>query len=159
MDTRLVKKGELAQAITQILTEGEQLQADLELTLPQIHDPNLIKLLKTRLTAVKECIVALKAGYIPVEGGWFWDVETKSHWGKRAVADVLKTMPEEVKAAMTDAQRSGVFKKVAVNGNRRGDPMLVGKTGRKNFLIAQWCTFEGGLSIGYICRGDGNGKS
>jgi len=66
-----------------------------------------------------------------------------------AVKRVLNSMPEQVKEVMEAAKQSETFEAIKVSGVRqRGDPMLVGVAGGRNFLLAMWCNLDGGYSIG-----------
>ena len=146
----LVQKGSLEEVLGVLLEKQKTIIEDLSKAIPLLHDPELIKKLSTQKTRAEAQLKALQEGYVPVSGGWFWDIDTKSRWGKQAVKQVLETMPEEVKTVMEAAKKSEHFEKVKVTGSRAGDPMLVGTAGGKNFLLALWCNLEGGYSVGLV---------
>ncbi len=148
----LVQRGELDNVLATLINKQQTVIADIEKCLPLIKDDDLeAKLLRQKSRAELQ-LKALQEGYVPIVGGWFWDIDTKSKWGEKAVRGVLETMPAEVKQVMEDAKASGTFEHVKVSGSRRGDPMLVGTTGRQNFLLAMWANLEGGYAIGFAMK-------
>lgn len=147
---KLVQRGELDNVLSALVEKQKAIISDIDVCLPLITEAGLIDKLKIQRQRAKAQLKALEAGYVPIVGGWFWDIDTKSKWGKKAVKEVTDTMPEEVKQVVAEIKESGVFEKVKVSGSRRGDPMLVGTAGKQNFLIAMWANLEGGYSIGMI---------
>ncbi len=152
MATKLVKRGDLDQVITELLQKEEQNQKDLITALQFISEEKLRKILSQRLSASNDCITALRAGFIPVEGQWFWKVSTKSKRQSKWVKEVTETMPEEVKVAWDRIKELNLFKDYGVNGGRLGDPILAGKLGKQYFFIASWINFPNNLAIGFIAK-------
>jgi len=151
-ETRLVKIGDLNKALEELKTKENTIIDDIEKVLPYIKDEKLKKDLLTKLTRSQECITALNSGFIPIDGGWFTNLDTKAKWNKKYIKDILETMPEDVKEVLERVKSLGVFKTFGVQGGRRGDPMLVGTTGKKNFFIASWVNFPGGYTISMKVR-------
>jgi len=149
----LVSRGEIDAVLADLITERERVIADVDKLLAIKPDsPNLIKNLEKQKKQAEAELVPLRAGYLPIEGGWFWNLTTKSKWLRKAVKDVLDTMPAEVKQKMEEESKSGTFEKLQVSGSRHGDPMLVGYAGKRNFLLAMWCNFRGGYAAGFVVR-------
>jgi hypothetical protein len=152
-EVRLVKKGDLENVISGIITKEKQTKEDIEKVLSSVRDESLRKTLSQRLAASVNAITALEAGFVPIEEGWFWNTETKSKWQKTQVKAIVDTMPVEVKEAWERVKKLGLFKSFGVSGARRGDPVLVGKMGKQFFFIASWINFPHGLAVGFTARG------
>lgn len=136
----------------ELILKQEKVIEDLSKAIPLLQDEDLVRQLSIKKRRAEEHLIPLKKGYIPVVGGWFWDIDTKSKWGSKVVKEVIETMPEEVKKVMEEEKSSGTFDKIKINGNRRGDPLLVGTKGNKNFLLAMWVNLEGGYSVGFTMK-------
>jgi D-alanine-D-alanine ligase-like ATP-grasp enzyme len=148
----LVQRGQLDQVIADLVEKQRTVITDLDKVLPVLQDVDLKRKLTLQKRQAEMQLEVLEKGYIPVEGGWFWDINTKNKWAKGAVKEVIASMPEEVTEAMHRAVDSGDFDKIKVNGARRGDPMLVGTKGKVNYILAMWCNFVGGYSVGFVFR-------
>lgn len=148
----LVQRGELDNVLVTLIDKQQTVITDIEKCLPLIKDADLERKLLLQKQRAGLQLKALQEGYVPIVGGWFWDIDTKSKWGKKVVKDVVGTMPTEVVSVMEEARESSVFEKVKVSGSRRGDPMLVGTTGKQNFLLAMWANLEGGYAIGFTMK-------
>ena len=77
-ETRLVKIGDLNKALEELKTKENTIIDDIEKVLPYIKDEKLKKDLLTKLTKSQECIKALNSGFIPIDGGWFTNLDTKA---------------------------------------------------------------------------------
>lgn len=148
----LVQRGELDNVLSTLIEKQQMVINDIYKCLPLMKDDDLIKKLTLQKNRAEAQLKALKDGYVPLVGGWFWDIDTKSQWGTRFVKEVLETMPPEVKEVMQSAKESGTFDKIKVNGRRHGDPMLVGTVGNRNFLLAMWANLDGGYSVGFTMK-------
>lgn len=148
----LVQKGELDNVLTVLIEKQQLVIDDITKCLPLLQGPDIVKKLTLQKSRAEAQLRALQEGYVPIVGGWFWDIDTKNKWNKQAVKEVMETMPEEVKEVMEEARESGTFDKIKVNGRRRGDPMLVGTAGNKNFLLAMWANLEGGYAVGFTTK-------
>lgn len=145
----LAQRGQLDSVLSELITKQQSVINDIEKCLPLMTDIDLINKLTKQKEKAEKQLEVLKEGFVPIVGGWFWNIDTKSKWGKGAVKEIIETMPEEIKEVMENAKQSGIFEKVKVNGSRRGDPLLVGTAGGKNFLLAMWVNLEGNYSIGF----------
>ena len=152
-NNKLVQRGELDQVLATLIDKQSSVIADIDRCLPLMTDEDLIKKLSIQKVNAEAQLKALQEGYVPIVGGFFWNIDTKSKWGKHVVKDIMDTMPVEVKGVLEEVKESGVFKAIKVTGQRRGDPMLVGSAGGHNFLLAMWANLEGGYAIGFITRG------
>ena len=150
----MVERGRLDLVVEGILNKERSLVEELNKILPHVSEESIKSGLERRLQQSLEHIGALESGFVPLDGGWFIDIKSKSKWDKGNIKAVLETMPEEVQEAWRRVEQLGVFKGFSISGARRsGDPMLVGRAGRKYFLIAAWVNFEGGYSAGFRVLG------
>ena len=147
-DVQLVKKESLDEVLYRMVSEGEQVEKELETILPYVTQSSLRGPLESRLRKVKEALAALRQGYIPVDHGWFVSVKTKDSWRRDEVRALLKEMPEEVKTAWKKAEELNVFKTIAISVGPGPDPILVGKAGGRSFYIGSWVTLAGGYAVG-----------
>lgn len=144
--TQLVLKGDLEKVLGELLIKEKAVVEEVKKLLPHVELESIKNGLERRLLKAEEAVKALEAGYVPVDG-WFTDVESKSKWRRREVAETLKNMPDQVKEAWEKAKELGVFKSFSVSGD--GDPMLVGNAGGKHYLIAAWVCLPGGNAMGF----------
>jgi len=147
--TLIVQRGRIDEVMNSLITEREILIEDLEKTIPVIRDESTKRQLVKKKENAEKQLEVIKKGFIPISGGWFWNIDTNSKWGKRSVKEVIDTMPTQVREKMDEEKESGNFEKLAVSGSRRGDPLLIGRKGGKNFLIAMWVNLEGNYAIGF----------
>ena len=152
-EVHLVKRGDLEKTLDEILVRERTVVEDIEKTLPHIRDSELVKLLTKRLGESKGAIVALEAGFVPIEDYWFFSVDSKNKWTKKRVEEVVKTMPTEVTEAWERVKALGIFKVYGVQGGKTGDPILAGKIGKKYYFIASWINFPKGLAVGFTAKG------
>jgi len=146
----LVQRGQLDQVITDLIEKQKAVVEEIGKVLPLVSvDEALKKSLERKRKLAEAQLKVLEKGYIPIEEGFFWDINTKSRWQKNAVKEIIATMPEEVVDVMNKAIESGDFEKIKVNGSRRGDPLLVGSSGGSNYLLAMWVNLAGGYSVGF----------
>lgn len=151
-DIQLVAKGDITKLVRELLEKEKLFVRDARKILPILQDEGTKKSLQNKILASLEVIGALECGFLPVPNAWGWNTDTKAKWQKKQVADIIDTMPVEVKEAWQRVKKLDIFKGYAVSGARRGDPMLYGKAGRKYFLIATWINFDNDLAIGFIAR-------
>jgi len=106
---------------------------------------------------------ALRAGFLPAVGLSLTTIPNspikikKGHdyltWTQtrqKRVRAELKTLPPIIKEAITEAESMGIFKDIAISDPRAGgDPVIVGRAGGWNFLIASWVNLMDGQGIGF----------
>lgn len=146
----MVARGELDNVLTELIEKQKIVIEDVDKCLPLIGDENTIKYMTKKRKQAEAQLRVLEKGFVPIVGGWFWDIDTKSKWGSKAVKEILETMPEEVREIMDESRINSIFDKIKVSGSRRGDPMLVGTAGGANFLLAMWANLEGNFAIGFV---------
>ena len=152
MENSLIRQGNLNKAMGSLISKEETKNIDLRYCLDHIKDEGLRLLLRKELVQSDSILVALRGGYVPIEGGTYFNINSNSFWLRKDVQKVVDTMPPEIKDAMEEAKTKGGFTKFAIAGEALGDPVLVGKAGKKNFLIGTWLNFEGGSSAGFTLR-------
>jgi len=145
--TSLVKQEAIQSLIDELLSSEEEITADLTRIIPYVTNEKMKLSMERRLEKGKKCLEALRAGFVPVDAGYFLRTDTKSRWGKSTVKAVLKSMPEDVKEVWEKVKAKGVFDSFSVVSSG-GDPMLVGNTGGKHFFIAGWLDFGKGVTLG-----------
>lgn len=143
----LVKKDELQAYLEGILKEEEEVVRDLNKIVPYVENKSLRGSLERRRKQGEDCLVALRAGFVPISSGYFTKVDTKSKWQKKWVKETLDSMPPEVKEVWEKVKAQGIFDTFAVT-TAGGDPLLVGKKGKKNFFIAGWLPIAPGIGMG-----------
>lgn len=158
IETRLVQKGDLDKLLQEHIEKNRAIVDDLNKVLPLITDIDLHRMLSTKLVESVKMLKALEAGFVPVDDTWFISTELPKHghkWRKDMLNKVLNTMPTEVKAAWERVKEMNIFTAFGVTPSRRGDPLLVGKIGRRYYLIAAWVNLFGGkesFAIGFIAH-------
>jgi hypothetical protein len=148
----LIPQSELQKYLTEIARVEEGTVRDLKIIIPYVKSPSLRVSLLRRLNQGESYLVALKAGFVPVEGAYLTKTDTKSKWAKKDVDATLASMPEEVKQAWKKAEETGIFDSFSVTTRRVGDPLLVGNKGGKHFFIAGWLPISKGVSLGIRVR-------
>lgn len=149
MNTELIEKGNLETTLATILKK-EQVMADaLEKGIAELPAGEIRDGMTKQLNERREVIVALEAGHVPVTVDGLVRTSVKSGWRAKEIKALIKNMPQTVRDAWEDAKSLGIFKSFAISA---GDPVLVGRAGRKTFLIGTWLNVEGGASIGYCFR-------
>jgi len=148
----LVKQDDLQKYLAGVLTTEEEVVKDLETILPSVKNETLKKSLQRRLTQGQECLVALRAGFVPVASGWFTRTDSKTKWDKRALKETLDSMPPEVRELWEKIAAKGIFDSFSVTTRGGGDPLLVGNKGRKHFFIAGWLPIAPGIGVGLKIR-------
>ena len=153
MDTTalLVKESELKTYLAAVLKEEEEVVRDLEKILPYLENPTLKRSIERRLSNGKECLEALRGGFVPVQPGYFTRVDTKEKWQKKAVKEALATMPEEVKEVWEKVKAMGIFKSFSITTGG-GDPVLVGSKGGRLFFIGGWLPITRRVAFGVRVR-------
>ncbi len=144
----LVKQDELKKYLDTVLASEEEVVADLERILPLVKNEAMQKSFLKRIAKGNECLVALRAGFVPVADGWFTRTDSKSKWDKKALKETLDSMPPEVREIWDKVAAKGIFNSFSVTIRGGGDPLLVGNKGRKHFFIAGWLPIAPGLGIG-----------
>jgi len=147
----LVKQSDLQNYLTELMSKEQGIVDDLLVILPYLKNDTLKTSIQKRLSQGLECLAVLKAGFVPVEGGYFTKVDTKKKWQRKWVQETLESMPAEVKEVWNKVKKMGVFDTFAVSTGG-GDPMLVGRKGRKNFFIAGWLPLDRKISLGIRMR-------
>ena len=145
----LVKRENLQSYVDEILRKEKAIIEDLETILPHIKTESIRKPVEKRLNQGKEAIQALEAGFVPLSSGYFTKVDTKSKWQQKLVKETLATMPPEVKEIWDKVKAQGVFDTFAVTVRGGGDPLLVGKKGKRYFFIAGWLPVTQGVNLGF----------
>lgn len=143
----LVPKAEIEKYVGELLKEEESVVDDLRRILPHVKNETLHKSLERRLQQGQECLKALQEGFVPLDTGHFTRVDVKDKWSKKWVKETLDLMPDEVKETWKKVEEKGIFKTFAVTTSG-GDPILVGRAGKKNFFIAGWINFGRRASLG-----------
>lgn len=149
--TTLVKQSDVAALAAQLLTAELGVVQDIEAVLPYITTQTVRGPLERRLARGKECVEVLRAGFVPVNTGWFMRTDTTSKWNKAEVTAILKSMPDDVKEVWERVKDLKIFKSFSVS-HRGADPMLVGNAGGKHFFIAGWWDFGPSTSLGIRIR-------
>lgn len=144
----LVRKEDVERYIQELITSETEIVQDLKRVLPHVQGATVRKSLKLRLSRGEECLKALQEGFIPLDSGYFTRVDVKDKWRQTEVKKTLTSMPPEVKEVWEHIKEKGIFKAFAVTTATGGDPILVGRTGGKNFFIAGWLDFGRGISLG-----------
>lgn len=144
----LVRKEDIEAYITGLIKDESDIVEDLKRILPYTESGVVRTSLQTRLTKGEGCLRALREGFVPLDSGYFTRVDVKDKWRQSEVKRVLNSMPEEVKEVWEKVKEKGIFKSFAVTTTTGGDPILVGRTGSKNFFIAGWLDFGHRISLG-----------
>jgi hypothetical protein len=151
-ETTLVKKGEIEQLLADQIKKNQDIVNDIEAIIPNIRDETIKKGLIKKFGESQERLIALKAGFVPIDGGWFMKTDTKSSWLKKAVKASVESMPAEVQLIWKKLMKEGVFKSFGITDLRGGDPVLAGRAGNQWFLIAAWINLVGGKAVGFTVR-------
>lgn len=152
-ETKLVQKGELDSALSEILTREKNKLEDLKACLPHLRDKKMQKTFLKDIAKSEKVVAALETGFVPIDIGWVANVEPKRQrsFTKRLVKETMDEMPPEVHDAMERVKQLGVFDSLAVTPGGTRDPVLVGMAGGKQFFIASWLVMcEGKRAIGMV---------
>lgn len=148
--TRLMQGGNATAYLQEVIEKERAVIEDVKKVLPFLKEGNIIAYLSKKLAGAEARLVALEAGFMPVEAGWLLNPDSKSKWDKDRIKTALKAMPDEVKEAWDKVKETGVFQSYGISGMRGADPVLVGRIRGTSFWIASWLHFPGGKSIGMI---------
>lgn len=141
----LVKKEDLDNYLAGMIKDEEEIVKDLRILIPHTGSTVIKKSLQTRLSQGEQALLALKAGYVPLEGGYWTKTDSKSKWSKPWLKKILAEMPRDVKEVWDKVKEKGIFDSFSVTG----DPVLAGNLGRHHYFIATWIPMPKGASLGF----------
>ena len=141
----------IAEEIVKVATDRKDLIPKVCLTTIDLGEARLKALRAGFLPAVGIRLITLtKTPIKKPKGEPFF---TWEQLRQRRARSELKTLPPIIHEAIEEAESMGIFKNIAMSDPRAGDdPVIVGKAGGWNFLIASWVTLMGGQGVGFRFR-------